>query len=130
MAVPDTDDFTLQNVVTEIDPTTDDLVDCFADADSTKFDSSYSGAKNNLLNFRNYGSGTRNFVGTDCGDGFQYTVSFTGLGPVTVGQVYQWQRNNGNNECMTINSQSGNGSDGILRNNLQRECDDGVHCFD
>ena len=56
MAVPDTDDFTLQNVVTEVNPTTNDLVDCFADADSAKFDSSYSGTKNQLLNFRNYGA--------------------------------------------------------------------------
>ena len=56
MAVPDRDDFTLQNVVTEVNPTTNDLVDCFADADSAKFDSSYSGTKNQLLNFRNYGA--------------------------------------------------------------------------
>ena len=55
MAVPNTDTFTLQNVVDEVNPTTDDLVDCFADATSSSFDSNYSGDKNNLLNFRNYG---------------------------------------------------------------------------
>ena len=44
MAVPNTTTFTLQ-----------DLVDCFADATSSSFDSNYSGSKNNLLNFRNYG---------------------------------------------------------------------------
>jgi len=55
MAVPDTNTFTLQDVVDEIMPTTDDLVDCFADAISGNFDASYSGSKNNLLNFRNYG---------------------------------------------------------------------------
>jgi len=54
MAVPDTNTFTLQDVVDEINPTTDDLVDCFADAISGNFDASYSGSKNNLLNFRNY----------------------------------------------------------------------------
>ena len=54
MAVPNTTTFTLQNVVDEVNPTTDDLVDCFADATSSSFDSNYSGSKNNLLNFRNY----------------------------------------------------------------------------
>ena len=56
MAVPDTDTFTLQDVVNEVNPTTDDLVDCFADAVASKFDSAYSGSKNQLLNFRNYGA--------------------------------------------------------------------------
>jgi len=55
MAVPNTTTFTLQDVVDEVNPTTDDLVDCFADATSSSFDSNYSGDKNNLLNFRNYG---------------------------------------------------------------------------
>ena len=58
MAVPDTNTFTLQDVVTEVNPTTDDLVDCFADAVASKFDSNYSGSKNSLLNFRNYGAVT------------------------------------------------------------------------
>jgi hypothetical protein len=58
MAVPDTNTFTLQDVVTEVNPTTDDLVDCFADAVAGKFDSNYSGSKNSLLNFRNYGAVT------------------------------------------------------------------------
>ena len=57
MGVPDTTTFTLQNVVDEVNPTTDDLVDCFADATASYFDSSYEGSKNQLLNFRNYGSG-------------------------------------------------------------------------
>ena len=55
MAVPNTTTFTLQDVVDEVNPTTDDLADCFADATSSNFDSNYSGDKNNLLNFRNYG---------------------------------------------------------------------------
>lgn len=32
MAVPDTNTFSLQDVVSEINPTTDDLVDCVSDA--------------------------------------------------------------------------------------------------
>ena len=55
MGVPNTTTFELQDVVDEVNPTTDDLVDCFADAVASKFDSSYEGSKNQLLNFRNYG---------------------------------------------------------------------------
>ena len=65
MAVPDTDTFTLQNVVDAVSPTTDDLVDCFSDAVAADFDSTYSGSKNNLLNFRNYGmTGLNEFLGS------------------------------------------------------------------
>lgn len=60
MAVPNTTTFTLQNVVDVVNPTTDDLVDCFADAITNKFDSNYSGSKDSLLNFRNYGVVTSN----------------------------------------------------------------------
>ncbi len=56
MGVPNTSTFSLQDVVNEVNPTTDDLVDSFADAVASKFDSTYSGSKNQLLNFRNYGA--------------------------------------------------------------------------
>ena len=56
MGVPNTSTFSLQDVVNVVNPTTDDLVDCFADAVASKFDSTYSGSKNQLLNFRNYDS--------------------------------------------------------------------------
>jgi hypothetical protein len=56
MAVPDTSTFDLQTVVNVVNPTTDDLIDSFADAVASKFDSTYSGSKNELLNFRNYDS--------------------------------------------------------------------------
>ena len=58
MAVPDTTTFSLQDVVNEVNPTTDDLVCCFSEADDGSFDDSYSGSKNSLLNFRNYGAVT------------------------------------------------------------------------
>ena len=58
MGVPNTTTFTLQNVVDVVNPTTDDLVDCFADAVASKFDSNYEGSKNQLLNFRNYDGST------------------------------------------------------------------------
>jgi len=54
-SVPNTTTFSLQDVVDVVNPTTDDLVDCFSDAVSSYFDATYSGTKTNLLNFRNYG---------------------------------------------------------------------------
>ena len=54
MSVPNTTTFDLEDVVNEINPTTDDLVDCFADANDDFFDPTYEGSKNSLLNFRNY----------------------------------------------------------------------------
>lgn len=60
MGVPNTTTFDLQTVVNVVNPTTDDLVDSFADAVASKFDSTYSGSKDQLLNFRNYDSATVN----------------------------------------------------------------------
>jgi len=54
MSVPNTDDFSLQDVVDEINPTTNSLKGCFDDAVSNGFDPAYEGSKNRLLNFRNY----------------------------------------------------------------------------
>tara|TARA_R110002074_G_scaffold211135_1_gene380444 strand:+ start:1402 stop:1812 length:411 start_codon:yes stop_codon:yes gene_type:complete len=55
MAVPNTTTFSLQDVVNEINPTTDDLVDCIADANSSGYDSSYyTSPATSLLEFRNY----------------------------------------------------------------------------
>ncbi len=65
MSVPNTNSFTLQNVVDTVDPTTNDLVDSFADAVASKFDSTYEGSKNQLLNFRNYDSSSNtSFLGS------------------------------------------------------------------
>tara|TARA_R110000796_G_scaffold59371_4_gene136847 strand:- start:21860 stop:22825 length:966 start_codon:yes stop_codon:yes gene_type:complete len=58
MAVPNSDTFSLQDVVNEIVPTTDDLVDCVADAVGVSYDSTYYTAPaTSLLEFRNYGAG-------------------------------------------------------------------------
>ncbi len=57
MAVPDTTTFSLQDVVDEINPTTDDLVDCVSDATSGDYDTTYySSPATSLLEFRNYGN--------------------------------------------------------------------------
>lgn len=52
--VPDTNTFGLQDVVDVVNPTTDDLVDCFADADNELFDPNYKEDETELLEFRNY----------------------------------------------------------------------------
>ena len=74
MGVPNTTTFELQDVVDEVNPTTDDLVDCFNDATASYFDSTYEGSKNQLLNFRNYGSG--NALSSFQGSGGQSDFKF------------------------------------------------------
>lgn len=54
MSVPDTNTFTLQDVVDEIIPDTESLQGCFNEADADAFDSAYEGSKDRLSNFRNY----------------------------------------------------------------------------
>ena len=76
MGVPNTTTFDLQDVVDEINPTTDDLADCFSDAVASKFDSSYEGSKNQLLNFRNYGAASLNqFQGSGGQSDFKFLCS-------------------------------------------------------
>ena len=57
-SVPNTTTFTLQNVVDAVNPTTDDLRDCFKDAVSLYFDPAYNNSSyapdSSLLRFRNY----------------------------------------------------------------------------
>ena len=54
--VPDTTTFSLRDVCDVVQPSGGDtLVDCFNEAVSGLFDANYSGSKNSLLNFRNYG---------------------------------------------------------------------------
>lgn len=55
LAVPNTTTFSLLNVTNVVFPTTNDLIDCFADAVASYFNLLYSGSKNSLLNFRDYG---------------------------------------------------------------------------
>ena len=67
MSVPDTTNFDLETVINVVNPTSDDLTDCFADAVSNKFNATYkaqyyaaAGDKNNLLMFRDYDAGVSN----------------------------------------------------------------------
>ena len=62
MAIPDTDTFSLQDVITEFGLASGDgLFECFEEAVAGSFDPSHNpnadGTDNNLLNFRNYGAG-------------------------------------------------------------------------
>ena len=58
MGVPNTTTFTLQDVadvISVVNPSTDDLTECFTYSVSGKFDPSYGpGDESNLLQFRNY----------------------------------------------------------------------------
>lgn len=66
MAVPNTNTFSLQDVVDEINPTTDDLQDCINDAIEGNYDPTYYTAPaTSLLEFRNYGAGNLLSVTTD-----------------------------------------------------------------
>lgn len=57
MGVPNNTTFSLQHVVDEINPTTDDLQDCVNDANSASYDTTYYTAPaTSLLEFRNYGA--------------------------------------------------------------------------
>ena len=56
MAVPNTNTFSLQDVVNEINPPSDTLQSCFDNASSAQFDITYEGLKDRLSNFRNYGN--------------------------------------------------------------------------
>ena len=69
MAVPNTETFDLETVINVVNPTSDDLTDCFADAVSNKFNATYkaqyyaaAGDKNNLLMFRDYDGGVSNLL--------------------------------------------------------------------
>lgn len=60
--VPDTTTFNLQNVVDAVNPTTDDLIDCFNDADMDLFDQAYYDTGNDMLEFRNYGETEKDYI--------------------------------------------------------------------
>lgn len=71
MAVPDTTTFSLQDVVDEINPTTDDLLDCISDAQSGSYDTTYySSPATSLLEFRNYGATPATITLSVSGDNF------------------------------------------------------------
>ena len=83
MAVPDTTTFTLQDVVNEVNPTTDDLADCFSDANLFLFDPAYSSSVG-LLKFRNYNGDFRT--------AFSASTSLRDPCALALDQTYYWER--------------------------------------
>ena len=82
MAVPDTTTFSLQDVVDEINPTTDDLLDCVSDASSGSYDGTYyTSPATSLLEFRNYGAVAPTLTLTTNGNNFVIgsATSFQGI---------------------------------------------------
>lgn len=53
-SVPNTTTFSLQDVCNVIQPSVNNLVTCFTEADSASFDPTYEGDMTSLYNFRNY----------------------------------------------------------------------------
>ncbi len=56
MGVPNTNTFSLADVVAVVNPTTNDLQDCFSDASSPSFNTTYDENKDELDDFRDYGN--------------------------------------------------------------------------
>ena len=83
MGVPNTTTFTLQDVVNEVNPTTDDLADCFTDANIFLFDPAYSSSVG-LLKFRNYNGDFRT--------GFSASVTDKDPCSLALNQTYYWER--------------------------------------
>lgn len=81
-SVPDTETFSLQDVVTAVNPTTDDLVQCFADAVTSYFDNTYYDTGNDMYEFRNYGSDNSPYDITSNPSvmGFNLDGSYQGIG--------------------------------------------------
>ena len=83
MGVPNTTTFTLQDVVNEVNPTTDDLADCFTDANIFLFDPAYSSSVG-LLKFRNYNGGFRTAFSASTADKDPCALALN--------QTYYWVR--------------------------------------
>jgi len=56
MGVPNTSTFSMQDVKQALNTLTSSLIGLFKEANLRGFDPSYSGNKDSLLNFRNYGN--------------------------------------------------------------------------
>ena len=56
MGVPNTNTFSLADVIAVVNPTTNDLQDCFNDASTAAFNTTYDENKDQLDDFRDYGN--------------------------------------------------------------------------
>ena len=100
MGVPNTNAFSLQDVVDEVNPTTDDLLDCVSDAATSGYNSTYfSFPATSLLEFRDYVEPGLTSISTTiftittssaCSLGLTTTLYHTGSGtfPIVGSTVY------------------------------------------
>ena len=84
--VPNTNTFSLQDVVNEIIPTTNDLASCIADANASFYDPSYYTAPaTSLLEFRNYGAISVFPTVSNTSGGINNVGGFGGFADITIG---------------------------------------------
>jgi hypothetical protein len=74
-SVPNTNSFTLQDVVDIVNPSSNDLIQCFQEADLIGFDPFYYSSGDNLLEFRNYSNSVSTSLSIS-----PNPISFTGNG--------------------------------------------------
>ena len=109
MAVPDTNTFTLNDVITELGLSSGDgLVECFTAALTGSFDGTYNpnsdGTNNNLLNFRNYDTGFYSNLGTGFAGGTVRFVNIQSDGKILVGGGFTSLDGNTRNRLVRLNS--------------------------
>ena len=118
MAVPNTTTFSLQDVVDEVNPTTDDLLDCVSDANTGDYDASYfSAPATSLLEFRNY---TDSATGTNTLTRSPNTLSFSRSASTqtfSVDSNTTWSATD-DQSWITISSASGSGNDASVNCNV------------
>ncbi len=114
MPVPNNYNFSLQDVVNEIPGSQDDLVECFAEATASKFDSIYSGSKNSLRNFRNYNAITATTTSVSLGFGNTAALACQAQGSgnnvtryMPLGQGFSTATNLYSNSAGTTNAPAG-----------------------
>jgi len=65
-----------------------------------------------------------NYIIRDCNNGLDYNISNLSLGPLDLGQIYRYTRNNGVNACGTIQGPANNDEGGEIVNIQIRQCSD------
>jgi hypothetical protein len=118
MAVPDTGAFSLQDVVDEINPTTDDLVDCVSDASSGSYDGTYyTSPATSLLEFRNYGAAAAQLTLIASGNNFQ-VASATAFQSIQLEFEYVSQSTTGGAAIVTHNGTTKSVGDTVVVNTV------------
>ncbi|QQO97345.1 BACON domain-containing protein [Maribacter phage Colly_1] len=117
MAVPNTTTFTLANVCDEIGLTGSNrtLQSCINSAEARGYNSSYSGSKNSLLNFRDYETPSTADTLSISPTTYSNTSGFTDSFVVSVISNTSWTVSD-NQTWITLSSSSGSGNGSITVN--------------